>query len=280
MTFFNNLNFLSNGFFNGNSFWNCNNWFGGFSPFNFGQTYNEFGMYGSSIFQAMNPDFSQQYMPTAFCNSIYSIPTNFGGNIFGSNSYINPPVISVDRSTTLTSEMKEKILDGTYTGDKVSFNNVTHYSYEECADTDLVVVGEHKLHKDAADAFAKMQKAAEQDGITLTVVSGFRSKEYQKTLFSKKGTDDATIKDRIKVSAPAGFSEHHTGYAIDINSTEETFKDSDEYRWLKEHASEYGFELSFPENNSQGVAFEPWHWRYVGNEEAKNTFAKARASKK
>ena len=87
------------------------------------------------------------------------------------------------------------------------------------------------------------------------------------------------MKARLKYSAPSGYSEHHTGLAIDINETEEWFKDSPAYPWLLEHAFEYGFENSFPENNSQGLGFEPWHWRYIGvNGENKDIFAQARAN--
>ena len=75
---------------------------------------------------------------------------------------------------------------------------------------------------------------------------------------------DEQMKARLKYSAPSGYSEHHTGLAVDINETEEWFKDSPAYPWLLEHAGEFGFENSFPENNVQGLGFEPWHWRYVG----------------
>ena len=60
--------------------------------------------------------------------------------------------------------------------------------------------------------------------------------------------------------------------AIDINSLEEDFADTKEYEWLLEHAKNYGFEMSFPKNNKQGLGFEPWHWKYTGTKEAKKTF--------
>lgn len=179
---------------------------------------------------------------------------------------------------TLTNEIKTQILNGTYQGDKITLNGVTHYRYNNCNSADLRSVGNNQqMHKDAAAAFKKMQAAAAKDGIKLSAASGFRSTQYQIGTFKKKGTSDEVIKQRVKVSAPSGFSEHHTGYAVDINSLSESFANTAAYKWLTQHAKEYGFEMSFPKNNIQGVAYEPWHWRFVGNPTAKNTFSTVRS---
>lgn len=183
------------------------------------------------------------------------------------------------KTQTVTTEMKNQIINGTYTGDNVKVNGITHYRYADCKTSDRVSVGNGKqLHKDAAEAFNKMKAAAAKEGISLNVHSGLRTAATQKDLFSNKmKTKNRSFEDNLKWSAPAGFSEHHTGLALDINCAESSFANSKEYKWLKEHASEFGFELSFPENNAQGVGFEPWHWRYVGtNGEYKSVFAAAR----
>jgi D-alanyl-D-alanine carboxypeptidase len=74
------------------------------------------------------------------------------------------------------------------------------------------------------------------------------------------------------VSAPPGYSEHHTGYAIDIgdgsapsSNLSPDFEKTAAYRWLEQNGAQFGFELSFPPNNPQGVSYEPWHWRFVGD---------------
>lgn len=95
-------------------------------------------------------------------------------------------------------------------------------------------------------------------------------KAERDTVFFSQGFRDKNnptadeLRERCKMSAPAGFSEHATGYAVDINSLVESFKDSDAYKWLQTNAQSYGWELSFPNSQTQ-VAFEPWHWKFVGN---------------
>lgn len=164
----------------------------------------------------------------------------------------------------------EEITTGNYTGDKIVYGGITHYKFEDCREDDLVTCGEKQVHKNCAKAFLEMQADALQDGIKLEIISGFRSIEYQKTIFPCKFKDTNPTEEefiaRLKYSAPAGYSEHHTGFAIDINSLEEDFADTKEYEWLLQHADKYGFEMSFPRNNEQGLGFEPWHWRYIGTE--------------
>lgn len=169
----------------------------------------------------------------------------------------------------------KEITKGNYKGDKIVYGGITHYKYADCPEENLVTCGEKQVHKDLAKAFVQMQNDALKDGIKLEIISGFRSIEYQKTIFPCKFKGDPTEEEfiaRLKYSAPAGFSEHHTGLAIDINSLEEDFADTKEYEWLLEHAKNYGFEMSFPKNNKQGLGFEPWHWKYTGTKEAKKTF--------
>lgn len=183
--------------------------------------------------------------------------------------------------TTQSATTRQDITTGKYQGNKVVYGGVTHYKYSDCKPSDLVTVNGYKVHKDLAEAFKKMQAQAKKDGVTLNIISGYRSTEYQKTVFpkkfaNKKNPTEQEFISRLKFSAPPGFSEHHTGLAIDINSLEQTFEGTKAYKWLQEHAKEYGFEISFPKNNKQGLGFEPWHWRYVGNEEAKKTFSQAR----
>ena len=173
------------------------------------------------------------------------------------------------------------ITTGDFKGEKVEYSGVTHYKYLDCKPSNLVTINGMKVHKDLATAFKKMQTDAKADGVNLNIVSAYRSTEYQKVVFpkkfsNKKNPTEEQFISRLKFSAPPGFSEHHTGLAIDINSTEQTFANTKAYKWLKEHASEYGFEMSFPQGNKQGLGFEPWHWRFVGTSEARQTFAQAR----
>ena len=161
------------------------------------------------------------------------------------------------------SNLIQEITKGNFKGEKIAYSGITHYKFEDCASCDLRECGEKQVHKDLAKAFFKMQNDAKKENIELEIVSGFRSTEEE-------------FIARLKYSAPAGFSEHHTGLAIDINSLEEDFADTKEYEWLLKHAKEYGFEMSFPRDNKQGLGFEPWHWRFTGNTEAQKIFSQAR----
>lgn len=141
-----------------------------------------------------------------------------------------------------------------------------------------------ELAPDAGLALMKMIYAARHDGIWLVPVSGFRSIANQEKLFERQIQRKGSVRAAAKVSSPPGYSEHHTGYAIDLtdgylkdNDITLKFAETEAFKWLTRHASEFGFELSFPKQNPQGISYEPWHWRYVGSKEAKKLFSRARA---
>ena len=135
----------------------------------------------------------------------------------------------------------------------------------------------------ACDAFLAMQKAAAADGVTVWMQSGYRSVKYQTGLYERKtkyytdrGYDTATAKEMAAaVVNPPGYSEHNCGLAADLNSPEHTgldegFENTTAFRWLCEHAVEYGFILRYPKGaeDKTEITYEPWHWRYVGRENA------------
>ena len=135
----------------------------------------------------------------------------------------------------------------------------------------------------ACDAFLSMQKAAAADGVTVWMQSGYRSVKYQTSLYERKtkyyldkGYDNATAKEKAAaVVNPPGYSEHNCGLAADLNSPEHTdltegFENTEAFRWLSAHAVEYGFILRYPKNAEAvtEITYEPWHWRYVGPENA------------
>ena len=139
------------------------------------------------------------------------------------------------------------------------------------------------LQTPACDAFLEMQKAAAADGVTVWMQSGYRSVKYQTGLYERKtkyytdrGYDTATAKEMAAaVVNPPGYSEHNCGLAADLNSPEHTgldegFENTTAFRWLCEHAVEYGFILRYPKGAEEKteITYEPWHWRYVGRENA------------
>ncbi len=128
---------------------------------------------------------------------------------------------------------------------------------------------EQKLAPHAAEAWRAMQAAALEDGIQLLVVSGFRSVDYQRALIQRKLDRGMSIAAALKINAAPGHSEHHTGRALDITAPdcpalEQGFETTTAFAWLKAHAGEHGFRLSYPRDNPHGISYEPWHWAFRG----------------
>ncbi len=141
-----------------------------------------------------------------------------------------------------------------------------------------------KMETEAAKHYKLMYDAAIKDKIELIPYSAFRSTSHQKNNFdnsikrrvSQGMTRKQAIEKTLETIQLPGCSEHETGLAIDITrkgvwDTDHEFYKTKEYEWLQKHAAEYGFILRYPENKFSitKVKFEPWHWRYVGVEDAK-----------
>jgi zinc D-Ala-D-Ala carboxypeptidase len=142
----------------------------------------------------------------------------------------------------------------------------------EATDLVSVVAGsdgrEIRLEAMAAAAWKNMRDAASGEGITLLAISGFRSVERQTEIIRAKLASGETIDAILRIVAAPGFSEHHTGRAIDIGvpgepPLTEGFALTPAYRWLNGHAYRFGFRLSYPKGNVHGIAYEPWHWFFV-----------------
>jgi len=155
-----------------------------------------------------------------------------------------------------------------------------HFPYPEVKKENLVEIQPYiYVHKYMYKSLMKMKDDAERDGVYLTFLSGYRSIKLQKDIFySLKSSRNQVASERAKVSAPPGYSEHSTGFAIDIGDSqrketdfEVEFENTDAFRWLKNNAAKYHFRLSFDKGH-QSVEYEPWHWRYEGSIEALRIF--------
>jgi D-alanyl-D-alanine carboxypeptidase len=166
-----------------------------------------------------------------------------------------------------------------------------HFAYSEAPLQELqpiVADGGIKLRKAAATKFQEMVAAARAAGVVLVPISGFRSANTQEQLFFDiKAARGQVATKRASVSAPPGYSEHHTGYAVDIGdgtvpatNLNTTFEKTSAFNWLSANAARFSFEISFPKDNPQGVSYEPWHWRFVGDRQSLETFYKAKTSPK
>jgi zinc D-Ala-D-Ala carboxypeptidase len=160
-----------------------------------------------------------------------------------------------------------------------------HLSYQEAPDKDLKKMdGGLRLRAAALPKFQAMNAAAKAAGVKLRTISAFRSiADQEKIFFDIKAQRKQGAEKRAEVSAPPRHSEHHTGYAVDLGDANNSamdlkpeFENTAAFKWLQSNAARYSFEMSFPKGNLQGVSYEPWHWRYVGDSDSLETFYRAR----
>ena len=155
-----------------------------------------------------------------------------------------------------------------------------HLPYKEAGEENLIQIQPNILvHKGMYKSLIEMKDDAEREGVYLVFLSGYRSIKLQNQIFySLKSIRNQIASERARVSAPPGYSEHSTGFAIDIGDAyeretdfEESFENTSAFKWLKKNAAKYHFRLSF-DKKQNSVDYEPWHWRYEGSIEALKIF--------
>lgn len=152
--------------------------------------------------------------------------------------------------------------------------NKFHYLDQNYAPKDIVKVsnqfayGDNEIKKKVYEQFRSMFHAAKEENLSLIITSSYRDYSFQKKLWdnyaAQKGEEWAD-----SVSARAGYSEHQTGYTLDIvtyNANMSSFEKTDEFKWLQKNAHRYGFILRYPKDKEDitGYSYESWHYRYVG----------------
>ncbi|MCS7075794.1 MAG: D-alanyl-D-alanine carboxypeptidase family protein [Bacteroidia bacterium] len=162
-------------------------------------------------------------------------------------------------------------------------DTVIHLLYDiEPADS-MVYFNKVRVHKQCYSALKKMIEDAKKENIYIGIRSAYRDSAEQAYQFYYLGDlYKQTIQQRLKHTAPPKYSEHHTGFAIDFMDLQYpnvnygiNFEKTPTFKWLQKNACRYGFVLSFPPNNKQNIQYEPWHWRYEGNEYARSKFEKS-----
>lgn len=139
---------------------------------------------------------------------------------------------------------------------------------------ELVSVGadiygrDQRLTPQAAAAWRALKLAAVRDGVALLLVSAFRNFDYQRQIIERKLAAGLSLEQILQVSAAPGYSEHHTGRAVDVTAPDckpltEAFEHTATFVWLGNRAKDFGFSMTFPRNNRLGVAYEPWHWVFA-----------------
>ena len=162
---------------------------------------------------------------------------------------------------------------------------LNHRRYEVVPTEDLVTLNPNsalRLQPAAQAAVNAMLTKAKIEGVQLGVISAHRTLEDQSKLyFDIKAERGQDAKTRAEVSAPPGYSEHHTGYAVDFideglpnTHLSQSFETTPAFQWLERNAPFFNFELSFPKDGDSGVSYEPWHWRFVGDQKSLELFYK------
>lgn len=149
------------------------------------------------------------------------------------------------------------------------------------------LIGKETINTSIINSLSRLFSEAEKNGFRFTLVSGYRSIAYQKNLFDQsvqRHRDAGYSLEQaqnmtLSYSQMPGSSEHHTGLAVDIidtaflNDRQDLYDDVDQLisqQWLIDHAVDYGFILRYPKTkvNWTGINYEPWHFRFVGQENA------------
>jgi len=141
-----------------------------------------------------------------------------------------------------------------------------HAEAQDLEDVEPNILGRmQRLAPVSARAWREMKAAAHADGIELLLVSGFRSVRYQAELIRNKLAAGQTIESILTVNAAPGFSEHHTGRAVDIATPRSRpltieFETSPAFVWLGANARRFRFAMPYGRGNVYGFCYEPWHW--------------------
>lgn len=127
-----------------------------------------------------------------------------------------------------------------------------------------------QLARHVAEHWQAMRIQALQDEVVLLVVSAFRGLDYQRDLIARKLASGQHLENILKVNAAPGYSEHHSGCALDLTTAgyaplETGFDTTEAFAWLTRHADRFGFRLSYPRGNPHGIAYEPWHWACIAD---------------
>jgi D-alanyl-D-alanine carboxypeptidase len=122
----------------------------------------------------------------------------------------------------------------------------------------------------AARAWTHLRDDARRDGVLLDAISGYRNHDYQLGIFERKRARGLSVDQILEVNAAPGYSEHHSGRALDIGTpdeppAEESFERTAAFAWLRENAGGHGFVMSYPRDNPYGIVYEPWHWCWRGD---------------
>ena len=192
------------------------------------------------------------------------------------NPSLDNETIVVYVNMGLDNDFYTNVKDSPYKYTNTVLSNKYYYLGSDYVPKDLTRIndkyssGEKYMTKEAAKAFEEMSEAARKEGYTVRAVSTYRSYSYQQNLYSNYANRDGKA-NADKYSARAGYSEHQTGLAVDVDNAKQSytsFGNTKEYNWMKENSYKYGYILRYTKETEfiTGYMKEEWHYRYVGKE--------------
>ena len=113
------------------------------------------------------------------------------------------------------------------------------------------------------EAFVRMAEAAARDSVDLIADSGFRSPAFQRRIIRRRLAAGDSFARIVHMVAPPGYSQHHTGRALDLVPSEAVFAKTRTYRWLKKHAGQFNFHEAYPDSPDHRHPWESWHWLFI-----------------
>lgn len=205
----------------------------------------------NNIYKFMNVNKKYLKIKDNEVTAIKSGTTKF--NVVSNDGKVNKEIKVTIRKTNYEVKLK----DGIHYIDGIMLVNKTYSISKDYNPKDLL--------PETKKAYEKMKKAAKEDGVSLWIVSGYRSYDTQKIIYDNYVT--ANGKEKADTfSARPGYSEHQTGYVMDLNDATSNFEGTKAAKWLDKNAYKYGFIIRFPKGKEQytGYKYEPWHVRYLG----------------
>jgi len=231
--------------------------------------------------QLQRPTYGYGLPPNQSMGNTYglSVISLANGGYIKDNIYYEPGGglnnLATGSSTRIISGTNQKLYDRLNESVGITPEKATQFGYHpqaEALPSELrrIPGTNAQLAAPAATAYQRMVQAAKAQGISLYPISAYRSVQDQHNILKDKARRGMSPDEMLQFSAPAGYSEHHTGNAIDIGTSRETdlhgaFENTPAFNWLRANGPRYGFSLSY-DKNSKGTGYEPWHWKYTGGE--------------
>jgi len=211
----------------------------------------------------INDIYHLYYVVVDGAGNTVKIPFSLTVNILKST-----PELKTNYELTTLKGFHLKVEDGVTFIDNHVIVNKTFSIPKDYVPSDLVELNNRSsISNHVNQAFKLLVNDAAVVGLNIYASTGYRSYTFQNVLYTNYVQKDGQeIAD--KYSARPGYSEHQTGLAIDLNTVNNLFKDTQESKWLNQNCHKYGFIIRYPEGkeNITGYEYEPWHIRYVGEE--------------